>query len=1003
MKDIFLEKWTLWDMIRELKPFMYEEFFLIDEWEYEKKKYNDDCSYSFIKSGVQKLGKIWDGEYTYFFKKKVKVPKELLNKQLILDADISGESIVYVNGKSVGSLDFSHDCVVLCDKAPKEMEILIVSTKDIHSAVRKFRMENKHYEELIFRNTTIAVINQEVSNYYYFAKVLIDLCYQIEDDKTKKVYDILKSNLMSLDLHEPEKLYSNIGQKYKMLVCEIKEIDFEKIFGRLILNGHSHLDLVFKWRTKETIRKIERTTANAINVINRFEHIKYTQSQMQLLEWMKNKHKEQYSEIKKLVKKGNVEIIGGLWVEFDTNIPSGESIVRQILYGQNFMMSEFGFCSNICYLPDTFGYSGILPQILRQSGYEYFITNKLSWNDTNIFPYNYFQWEGIDGSRIKSYLNPIGYSGPVTIERFKDVNSKARQKDLCSTHIFQYGEGDGGGGISDGMVRYLDAISELNNLCEISYGSVKSGIEEIDKKIEELPIVKKELYFEKHRGVMTSQAKIKHYNRKLENKINRLEKLFVMLKENRTELIEENYKKILYNQFHDTISGTIVEKAVKDTINQYEMVENNLNTLQNELVNNRFARKPNSYIFSNYSSIGRKHILFIQSKSLPKFHEDIKVEKIIDNTYHVMIPNIKPYSFMEHEFEDVQIITIDEVLNNLDTSIQTSVMENEAYKITFDKNGHMSSIISKKNNEEYLSGLGNEVEAFINRGGYFDAWDIKADYAKYKVPYDSVTSICVLDSKTLKVMKITRKIKNSVFVEYVVLDAYKEYIELRFEVDINDHSMLYKLSFDTNIDADYATYDLSYGHIDRTTHNKTSVEKAQFEVAMQKWFDLSNKSKGLAIMNQGKYGGIVKGTKMSLSLIKTAIFPDPNQDIGEHKFNIAIYPYHVDSIQSNINDIASEYNGVIEVFRDVTINQVDLFQPMKLFKELNSVRIEVMKFSENKKALVLRLVETSGMYAKIELNSSNLYEADLLERKICKVIGSIEFTPFEIKTIMIDI
>lgn len=592
--NIFDEKWPVVNTLEEIKKKVNEAEIDMPEWDFVKTEYLNPNEYEFIEKGIIRTGDRWDENYTYFFTTEFIVPDYLTGKNLYLALDICGESEVYIDNVPRGSIDVEHSDVRLSDniKGGEVFNIKVQAAKHAHNFVRSCRASGQPYRHHVFNSSKLVCKNRDVEAFYHLAKRAVEISVNYEEDKkaAKQIYEILKAILCEVDYYEEYSAFTeNIKKASERLLCEIQELNISYKYGKVLFMGQSHLDLAFKWDWKETFRKIERTLSNTCEVLHNYPDGVYIQSQVKILEVLEQSYPDLYNKVVDLVNEGRVEPVGDIYVEFDTNIPSGESLIRQILYGKKFNKSHFKRESRVCYLPDTFGYSGILPQILAQAGYQYFVTTKLEWNDTNKPPYLFFNWHGIDGTEIMSHLLISGYGGDTDIERIHRHISDPRQKGITDIFIYQYGASDGGGGISEDMIQSKAALKKLSCLFEVCDETLENSLDEISKDLPELPSINGELYFEKHRGVYTSQADIKKYNRKSELTLRNAEILSVIAL-NRgygypRDILESAWKKILFNQFHDIIAGSCIGEAADEAVKTFKEAIEVGNSIINDSLN----------------------------------------------------------------------------------------------------------------------------------------------------------------------------------------------------------------------------------------------------------------------------------------------------------------------------------------------------------------------------------------------------------------------------------
>lgn len=998
--SLFDEKWPVVNTINEIKKKIREVEIDIPIWDYVKAEYVAEGNYKFIEKGAICEGDRWDENYTYFFTTAFQAPDDLIGKNLYLDLDICGESEVYIDNVPKGSIDVEHFDVRLSDSIKKGdiFNIKIHATKHVHDFVRSFRAWERPYGHHVFNSSKMASKNRDVEEFYYLARVLLEISVFEEDRKlADTVYEILKSTLYDVDYYEEYVVFvENIKNSAKKMLAEIHNINIGYKYGKALFIGHSHLDLAYKWVWKETVRKVERTLSNTCEVLNNYHEGVYVQSQMKLFEQLENSYPELYKKALSLVNKGRVEAVGDLYVEFDTNLLSGESIIRQILYGKEFRKNHFSGESRVFYLPDSFGYSGILPQILIQAGYQYFVTTKLEWNDTNKPPYLFFNWKGIDSTGIVSHLIADNYEGDTGFQRICKYSSDPRQKGLPDARIYHYGAGDGGGGISEEMILSKMALKKLGCLVEVCDETLEKSLEIISYDLPELPEINGELYFEKHRGVYTSLGAIKRGNRKSELCLRDAEILSILAWNNGftypKDQLKAAWKKLLFNHFHDIISGSCISEAADEAAKELKEVIG----LGNGIIQNAvqsMVSEGNSIIVWNTLGWKRNEIIEVELDKKYAFVADgedkinFQTVGIDENSRTVLldvrnIPALGYKKLFLKEFTHVKEELIEKEEN-------AYILQNEIYKIVFDKAGEMTSIIDKSNMREILKGKGNAIVGYFDRPGYFESFDIIPDFERKAFPIQDVSEMKLVESGPLRwVMKISKRFRKSVIHQYISIYSHNRRIDIKTEIDFFEPQILLKASFDLNVDAPFATYDISMGNIQRPTTRNNSIEAAKFEVNMHKWMDLSNDGYGIALLNDCKYGCDVKDNRMRITLLKTSTFPNVKQDIGHHELTYSIFPHCGDFREGNVTKAAYELNSPCIITKgEIKENE---FSWMDI--DNSSVIVETVKKAENDDGIIIRLYESNGESGSVRLG----FGRKIKKAEMCGVLENVlKGMPFE--------
>ncbi len=1029
-------------ILRDIKNTIFDYCQPLDSWNKQEIEYISPNNYKNVGlASVIKLGDEWDNSgKNFYFTRDIIVPDELLDKKVYLELEIGGESAVYVNGKLKRGLN--ERFILLDEKAEKNYQITIEATYHIHDFNRYERKTEKPYYRHFFEVANLVLKNGIIDKYYILLKTTIDTvkitnsekyrgllreaidkslkCVNFHtDDRSKYIESIKKANQMI------EKCLSNIKANYP---------------GKVHLTGNSHIDVAFKWPIKETIRKCKRTFSTAVELMEQYEDFYYTQSQPLLYKYVKDNYPDLYRKIKEKVKEGSWELIGGMWVEPDTNLPSGESLVRQLLYGQKFYKEEFNIVPEICWLPDTFGFSASLPQILKKSGINYFATTKIRQNDTNTFPYNVMRWQGNDGSQVAAYQLSCKSTGAITPESVKSAWDTLKEKELVERGHFIYGYGDGGGGATADMLETMQAMKKIPVLPEMTSGKVADNLPVIDNAYQSLPLWQGEIYFERHRGVYTSQAILKKYNRQCEFLYREAEIISsiasIMGADINTSPLEEGWEKILTNQFHDILPGSCIRQALYDAIDYYQEIIK----IANEILEEAYQ-----YISASIECTDDRVIVY---NLFTHNREDIVCLELNDDLADVVavrggdgrvIPVQKSDAYLQFIAEvpslgyncyslisDSDSISLEQQTDSENEEktrgdrIDNYILENNNLRIVINKKGNIDSIFDKFNKREILSNgkEANQLQIFVDKSTYYDTWDLNiSEDNKYII--NDITYIRYQATGPVYHSVLIKKTFNKSAIEQeIILYQNSSRIDFKTKVDWQERQMLLKAAFPVDISADKASYDIAFGNIERPIHKNTTWQKAQSEVSAHKWVDLSEYGYGVSILNDCKYGYDIKNNQMRITLLKGGIYPDPEADLGEHHFTYSLYPHQGDfrtggTIQEALNlnhSLQAKYlaldtklqesNGILE--------KIDSF--LKIDQE--NIILEALKKAEDGDGYILRVSESYGMRSKvmIDINITDIkgvFECDLMENVLDNNIEieekgfSFTIKPYEVKTFRI--
>lgn len=734
--------------------------------------------------------------------------------------------------------------------------------------------------------------------------------------------------------------------------------------------GHGHLDMAWLWPLRETRRKAARTYVKQLDNLALEPDYVYGTSQPQQLAWMKAEHPALYSRIQDAVAQGRIELQGAFWVEPDTNLPSGESLVRQSLVGRRFLEDEFGIARDdlrLCWLPDTFGYSGNLPQILRKSGMDWFLTIKLAWNKVNDFPHRTFHWEGIDGSQVLVHMPPEGdYNSRAAAQNLLDGIDRYPEREL-GTALLVYGAGDGGGGPGETHIELLRRERDLGGLPKVVPGRADAFFRRLEER--EIPHVHVgELYLETHQGTYTTQGRIKRLNRVVERALHNAEAIAVMTGADSRRALETHWREVLLNQFHDIIPGSSIARVNTEAIATYERIEREVDAY----IADRVADVPASG--EGVSAINLTSFARSEHVSTP------------DGWCHA---DVGPYSA-------AHLVPSGEAAGLRHTS---DTMSNGILTLRFGPDGAIESCLDGAGVEQVRDGFNRLV---LHKDPYqfpFDAWDIKQDYHRTKPRTLSPSEATTAIDGPLIVRTQRYRFGASTVEQRIVLETGSDVVRIETVVDWREKHRMLRAEFRPVRYADTVSCEIQFGHIERVTTERDAVETAQFEICAHKWVALETADGGFALLNDGKYGHRVKNGLVSLNLLRSPTFPDKNADNGIHRFTYAFTPFAAGDLGKVIREGYRLNNPLLLAPGAVT-------GPFVASSD-EGIVIETIKRAEAGDAVILRLYESRGRRTTTSVSTTyphaNAVETDLLESGSAPVdLAELAFGPFEIKTIRLE-
>ena len=856
------------------------------------------------------------------------------------------------------------------------------------------------------------------------------------------------------------------------------------------LTGNSHIDAAWLWPWTETVDVVKRTFGTALQLMYEYPEYTYTQSAAQYNEWMAQKYPDMNAEIARRIKEGRWEVVGGMWVEPDLNMPDGESLVRQLLVGKRWYKQAYGVDVRIGWNPDSFGYTWQLPQIYKKSGVDYFVTQKMTWNDTNQLPFKLFWWESPDGSKVLAYF-PHDYANDnLNPVRLSEDLATARTRATGETEIMDlYGVGDHGGGptraILDEGFHWAGPNSNGGGHVTPKYqfGIAQTFFSSIEKRIApespvwnyqsiakgytappavagkvDIPTWKSELYFEYHRGVMTTQANHKRNMRDAEEQVLNAEKWSSLAwldgRAYPAKELTEDWKKVLFNQFHDLAAGSGIGVIYKDAQKDYDVVRWATNEIGAGALGAMAER-----INTQTKDLGPIKVVVFNPLGWARSG---------DVTVKVQFPRTKPENVVVSDASSGKVISesgepsmdangsaelklhIDSVpafgykvlsvaQEKTDDSFTASgvkftsqsgklILGNKALRIVVDSStGCVTSIFDVPSGFETLApgACGNELQAFKDTPKDYDAWNIDPGTLD-RAPSLLHETIAVNQDweHGAPVIRVRRRWQQSDFVQTISLPEGSDQIDIENDIDWHEAHVLLKAAFPLAASGPFATYEIPYGTIDRPTTRNNSWEKAQFEVPAMRWADLGGvgpdgKVHGLSVINNSKYGYDAAGNVLRITLLRSPKWPDPEADMGHHHFHYALYPHAGTWKDALTVRHGWEYNYPLTAV--VTTAHAGTLPAEHSFASVapENVVLTAVKKAEDANGLIFRVYEWAGKASTVEFHVppgatgatvTNLMETPegaplTVTGDVVKAPGDIvraKIGPYEILTIRVD-
>ena len=947
-RHIYSSKW-------EITNLMIKDARQVSEMEFEY--YSDDYR------PLQKGDMYFTPDGTAFIKADVDIPKELQGKELWFSLKTAAEICVKVNGKYVGGVDPNRERMLLSP--------YVDDTKTLHFDMMGYNRskpdDERNPESLsvrgcrqIFEGAYICTVNHEVQDLVWDFELLLDIAKSdlFNEDYRDFLNRELNNAMNFIDFDSDE--LTGVAEAKKYVDEVIYANDTYKGTGDVALIAHSHLDIAYYWRRIHAVQKNLRTVLIQLRLMDKYPDFKYTHTQPYVYETLEKYYPEVFSELQQKVKKGQFEPVGAMYVEPDCNIPCAESLIRQCLYGQKTYKRMFGKYVNNAWLPDVFGNSWIMPQILKKSGVDYFVSNKMStWNDTNRFPHNNFIWKGIDGSSVYACVPPthfITWNAPSQIQENWEAYI---DKDQGGQTMNMFGYGDGGSGCTEEMIELMHRFDKLSVMPKCEHMGGAEFLEKNLKDNKNLEVWDGELYLEMHRGTFTTKSNLKQKNRQLEFKFRTAEMLSVLRGDDNRDTLTALYKKFLVNQFHDILPGSHIHPVYEDTMADYAEIE----TALDEIIGTGSK-------YFNTLNFERNALTFVPNKTGSATRHGAKGNWLVPS-----IPALSSKTLRATKH------------NNDWFTYKNGTITTPFYTASLNSDGSFSSLFDNELCREWTDGDFNKLKIYTDNPGNYDAWDILPNYKdkQIEIKVDEPLAICEQDgeSVTFKAVLSTEKSSWTMLVRFF---RQSRGIEVENQVSWNEKHRLAKVEFASNILTRKALCDTSAGFIERETNKNTTWQQARFEVCHHKWCDMSETGGGISLINEGKYGVGFDENKMSLSLLRATIRPDVTSDMGNHDFCYMIMPHSGDAVSADINKIALQYNAPL-VKADVEW-LLPTFEPLYL---------QAVKKAEDSEMTVVRLSEQNGSRGEIKLDRT-VKLLNMLEEEIGET-DTIRYSPFEIITL----
>ncbi|MDR0999037.1 MAG: alpha-mannosidase [Treponema sp.] len=1006
-------------------------------------------------------GEFWSGRDRYLWlHTEFEAPREWKGKDVlgVFDFGLTGggycsgfESLLFIDGVPYQGVDGNHKEVFFKPKAGGKQSFDFRLWSGLEGGGPKHDMDHQ------IKTAFFCTLEPSVDELYYLLAGMVLTIMDLPDGDPAKsrLQNILTEGYRIIDFTNPgsDAFIVSVQRALEYYHKGLKAADRQKDVSVSFI-GHTHIDLSWLWRYRHTREKGERSFSTVLRLMERYPEYIFLQTQAQIYDSVKEDHPDLFKAIGKRVAEGRWEASGAMWVEADCNIPSGESLVRQILYGKGFFKKEFGVENTFLWLPDVFGYNWALPQILKKSGIDTFITTKISWSEINRMPHDTFIWTGMDGSQVLTHFITTPdtgnawfytYNGQILPRTLRGIWDNYRDKGMNQDLLFAYGFGDGGGGVTRDMLESLRTAAKLPGLPAVKTERVDAYLKRLHKKISDrsgtgrnsadrkgadrngagysrlLHNFHRELYLEYHRGTYTSQAYTKKMNRRLELLYRDAEILqsLTALKtkkwdEGSWEKLRRGWKLILRAQFHDIIPGSSIGEVYEDTKKDHHEAMELGKAVFESGVAALAGKEKDTVTAINTAGWKRGGLIALPVPEKGKVLVCDKGSLVTqvsgssgEKKAYVWLDNIAPLGSAELRYENAGTaaeLPVVRIGKNGKFVFRKNGIDTPFYKLKWDGLGRLTSLYDKQTKRETLSGPGNELQIFEDRPKSSDAWEIEATIDLKREFFGKLVSLKLEETGPLftRIRFVWTYNKSKITQDMILYAAHKR-IDFKTQVDWQERSKLLKVSFPVDINSVNARYEIQYGSLERNTTRSTSWDEAQFEVVGHQWADYSEKGFGVALMNDSKYGYDIKEGLMRLSLLKSAEHPDPEADRGLHEFSYAVYVHGGSWHESDLIPLAWDLNAPLVTTPGKT--------PLGDLVRISAGALDAVKKSEDGKDLIIRLHEHHGGRSPLKIEFavpiSAWAEADLMENPLGafkqQQIIKRELGPFEIVTFRVKL
>lgn len=989
-------------------------------------------------------GFTWGKEYEYcWFSGSVIIPQQAKGERIVLNLNPGGESCLFVNGEPFGTFraswvkqphHFMEDNVLIrCAEGGEHFDILMETYAGhfypecetggcttgpvLPGAYTDPAAEG---ERCRLGACTYGIWNEDAYQLFMDVSTLYKLLSVLENTSLRAAHvaGALEQFTLTVDFEQDRAGRIADYKRAREVLKPLLEAENGSTAPEFYAVGNAHLDLAWLWPMAETCRKTERTFAAQLRLIEEYPEYKFIQSQPAAYEMCRLHYPDLFARIQEAAKKGQWIAEGAMWVEPDTNMAGGEALIRQLLYGKRYYKEYFDVDSQVLWLPDTFGYSAALPQILKGCNVKYLVTQKIFWsyNEGDQFPYHYFYWEGMDGTKVLSFL-PTSYTydtDPAAVNQ--TWKNRTQIRDL-EAFLLPFGYGDGGGGPTRDHIEYALRQKNLEGGAKVKLAGPVEFFEDMEALGKPKNTYVGELYFSAHRGTYTSQAMVKKNNRKCELALREAEIWNTYASEKGVEYpkekLEELWKKLLLHQFHDILPGSSIGRVYKEAEPVYKEILKECRILT-EKAQQVLTEGTDGISVFNSLGFERKALVLLpkdfgksvrtaEGVKVPAYESENGIQAL------VTLPALGAVTLVsEKETEKEDIRRNEECRVRIIKEEKGYRMENDLLCVFVNETGEISSFVLKSSGREFAAGPMNHLQMYKDVARLFDAWDIDSNYIEQEVDGARNVSVEVLGGSGLKAeIKVCGEIGNSSYEQIISLTAMSRRVEIAMTVDWKEQHRLLKTAFPVSVYTEEGMNEIQFGYVKRPVHRSRLYDKERFEVCNHRYSALCDGAHGAAVLNDSKYGISMNANKLELSLLKSACSPEMRADNGVHQFTYAFTAWEGNFADCDVVRQGYELN-VAPVLCSGAVKKADHFKT-----DRENIILETIKLAEDgSNDWILRLYESKKAAVKARiimpvLEGSRAFLCNMLETKEeeIEVRGSeiiLDFKAFEVKTMRIQ-